>query len=98
MKQISTLQKARYAFDNTMSKGPIALIAWLAVVSLLVILVAAAIVFTFGIMPEDDEEPTAAAPAVQQVDGAAKPQAAEEPERLPPHEAFWMALMRTLDP
>ena len=36
MSKVSFTDRLRYAFDNTMSKGPIALIGWLAVLSLVV--------------------------------------------------------------
>ncbi len=49
-------QKLRYQFDNTMSKGPIALIMWLGVISLVVILVIAFIVSITGIKPGETEE------------------------------------------
>src|SRR5687767_11699978 len=73
MKRISIFQRGRYAFDNTMSKGPIALIAWLALLSLVVVLVAAVIVVVLRITPAGEDV-------------------------LAFVEAFWMALMRTLDP
>lgn len=56
MQKISLAQKLRYKFDNTMSKGPIALILWLAFVSLLVVLVATSLVVVFKIFPEGTEE------------------------------------------
>ena len=48
--------RLRYAFDNTMAKGPVALIAWLAVLSLGVILVATGIVVLLRIRPGDASE------------------------------------------
>jgi K+/H+ antiporter YhaU regulatory subunit KhtT len=54
MKQITTKQKLRYAFDNSMSKGPIAMIAWLALVSLVIILIAGVILSLFGIAQGED--------------------------------------------
>lgn len=44
--------RLRYEFDKSMSAGPIALIGWLAVASLLIILLAAIIIALFGIAPE----------------------------------------------
>ncbi|MCC7070260.1 MAG: potassium transporter TrkA [Deltaproteobacteria bacterium] len=52
----SLRERARYAFDNTLAKGTVALIAWLAVVSLLGILLIAALVVLFGVRPEGAEE------------------------------------------
>lgn len=55
MGKISLSQKLRYAFDNTMSKGPGALIVWLGILSLLTVLVAGVILFIFGISPTGEE-------------------------------------------
>jgi ion channel POLLUX/CASTOR len=48
----SLLDRARYFFDNTMSRGPIALIGWLALLSAVVILLVAAFVWAAGIAAE----------------------------------------------
>ncbi|MBN1771549.1 MAG: potassium transporter TrkA, partial [Deltaproteobacteria bacterium] len=45
-------EKLRYRFDNSMARGPVALIGWLALVSLAMILVIAALVAIFGVAPE----------------------------------------------
>src|SRR5688500_4866442 len=45
--------RLRYAFDNTMAKGPIAMIGWLAVLSSGVIALATAIVVSLRIRPGD---------------------------------------------
>src|SRR5688500_4831047 len=47
--------RLRYAFDNTLAKGPIALIAWLGVLSLGVILVATGVVVALQIAPANHE-------------------------------------------
>jgi voltage-gated potassium channel Kch len=52
MDKPSLADRVRYAFDNTMSRGPIALIGWLALLSALVILVVAAFVWAMGIAME----------------------------------------------
>ena len=44
--------RLRYAFDTSMSAGPIALIGWLAVLSLIVIIVAGAVIALLGITPD----------------------------------------------
>ena len=44
--------RLRYEFDKSMSAGPIALIGWLALGSLLIIIVAAVVIALFGIAPE----------------------------------------------
>ncbi len=53
MYKVSLSDRLRYAFDNTMSRGPIALIGWLAALSALVILTIAAFVTATGIAPTD---------------------------------------------
>src|SRR5687767_1837529 len=55
MAKASLGQKLRYRFDNSMAKGPSALIGWLALVTLLMILFGAAIIVTIGIFPVDGE-------------------------------------------
>jgi voltage-gated potassium channel Kch len=47
--------KLRYHFENTLSRGPIAIIGWLAILSLAIVLVAAVVVSLFGI-PADPEK------------------------------------------
>lgn len=47
-------QWLRYRFDNTMSRGPIALIGWLAAVSVALIFLITLLVLIFGIGPKDD--------------------------------------------
>lgn len=49
--QTTWRQRLRYSFDNSMSRGPIALIGWLAVLSLAVVLVISLIVWVLGIAP-----------------------------------------------
>lgn len=55
MKKISLSQKLRYKFDNLMSKGPIAMISLLAVLSILVVIVAGIVLSLFSISPEGSE-------------------------------------------
>ncbi len=50
-------QRFRYFFDNTMSKGTIALIAWLALVSFLLIWIAGLFLHLFGVVPVGSNEP-----------------------------------------
>jgi len=71
-KRASLGARLRYGFDKTMAAGPIALIGWLAVVSLLIVAVAGAFLALTGIAPEGGSP-------------------------LDFLEAFWEALMRTLD-
>jgi voltage-gated potassium channel Kch len=44
--------RLRYEFDKSMAAGPIALIGWLAVISLILILIAGAVITILGIAPE----------------------------------------------
>lgn len=48
-------ERARYMFDKSMSGGTIALIGWLAALSLAIIIVASAFIVVFGIAPEGGE-------------------------------------------
>ncbi len=41
-------EKMRYSFENTLSSGPVAIIGWLAIVSLVIVLVAGTVVFITG--------------------------------------------------
>lgn len=53
MKKISLADRMRYRFDNTMSKGPVALITWLFILSVILILVITAVVRLLHLGPED---------------------------------------------
>lgn len=55
MKKTSFSQKLRYKFDNLMSKGPIAMIALLGLMSLLVVVIAGAVISLFQINREGEE-------------------------------------------
>ncbi len=55
MKKVSFKQKFRYKFDNLMSKGPIAMIGLLTVMSMVVVVIAAFIISMFQITPEGKE-------------------------------------------
>src|SRR3569623_693677 len=48
-------RRLRYEFDKSMAAGPLALIGWLAVISLLVIIVAAAVIALLHIAPEGSD-------------------------------------------
>lgn len=52
MRRITLQDRLRYEFDNTMSRGPVALIGWLAVVAFLLIALISLIVQITGIDPE----------------------------------------------
>lgn len=55
MSTFTTRERLRYAFDNTLAKGTIALIFWLAVVSLVAICIFAAILAITGITQPEHE-------------------------------------------
>ncbi len=48
-------EKLRYSFENTLSSGPVAIIGWLAIVSLCIVLIAGTIVFFTGTAYGDDK-------------------------------------------
>ena len=56
MSKTGLKEKLRYRFDNTMSKGTVAIIGWLALLSLALVVVAGAILFLTGISPEGEGE------------------------------------------
>jgi hypothetical protein len=72
VKRNSWKTKFRYWFDNTLSSGAVALIAWLGLFSIIIVFIASAVV---TIMDIDPQEKNIGFP-----------------------EAFWISLMRTLDP
>lgn len=51
MRRITLADRVRYAFDKTMSKGPVALIGWLGVIALIVTLVTTVFIRLVGIAP-----------------------------------------------
>ncbi len=51
MKQITFAERLRYQFDNTMSKGAIALIGWLFIVSVVMIICTSLVVISSGMAP-----------------------------------------------
>ena len=56
MNKITFIQKLKYAFDNTMSKGTAALILWLGIIFSFVVALAALTLYVFQITPEGMEE------------------------------------------
>lgn len=52
MRNATLRERLRYAFDNSMARGPAALIGWLALLSLAMILLVAALVALLGVAPE----------------------------------------------
>jgi voltage-gated potassium channel Kch len=58
VQNISFSQKMRYRFDNLMSKGPIALIGWLGILSIILVTAAAIILAITGFAQDDGESLT----------------------------------------
>jgi ion channel POLLUX/CASTOR len=56
MSEIRLAHRLRYAFDNSMSKGAIALIGYLGLASLALIMVAALAVILFGVVPGGEDQ------------------------------------------
>lgn len=56
MKKASLRERLKYRFDMMMSKGPLAVIVWLAIATLLLVILAAGFIAAFGITPEDTDE------------------------------------------
>jgi voltage-gated potassium channel Kch len=54
MKEISFMDRVRYRFDNTMSRGPVALILWLFTLSIVLVAIVTVIVFAARIGPEGE--------------------------------------------
>lgn len=48
-------EKMRYSFENTLSSGPVAIIGWLAIVSLVIVLIAGTVLFLTGTAYGDDQ-------------------------------------------
>ncbi len=47
--------KFRYSFENTLSKGPIAIIGWLAIISALIVFISASVVYFMHLVPSNPE-------------------------------------------
>lgn len=57
MTKFTLMQRLRYAFDNSMSRGPIAIIGWLALASVMLIVAIALIVLIGGFAPAGEDGP-----------------------------------------
>lgn len=55
MKKLTFRDRLHYEFDNLMAKGPIAMIAWLFILSALVIVLVAGFVYVSGVAPAGDD-------------------------------------------
>lgn len=55
MKKVSLKERLRYKFDNTLSRGTMAVIGWLALLSLALVVTAGLILFLTGITPGDED-------------------------------------------
>ena len=52
MRKITVRERLRYSFDNAMSRGPLALIAWLLLLSLSAVLVISLCLWAIGYAPQ----------------------------------------------
>lgn len=52
MRKVTLADRMRYAFDNMMSRGTVALVGWLALISIIAIIITAGLVTVFRIAPE----------------------------------------------
>ncbi|MCB9223626.1 MAG: NAD-binding protein [Crocinitomicaceae bacterium] len=55
MSKVKLSQKLRYRFDNTMSRGPGALILWLAILTGVMIVITTVVVLIFSIFPDGED-------------------------------------------
>lgn len=53
MRKFSLADRVRYWFDNSLSRGTVSIIGWLAVISFLIVLLASVIVWVFGLLPKE---------------------------------------------
>ena len=53
MRKFTFTDRLRYWFDNSLSKGMVSIIFWLAVLSLLIVLLASLVVWIFALLPEE---------------------------------------------
>ncbi|MEW6467373.1 MAG: NAD-binding protein [Bacteroidota bacterium] len=56
MPKASLKERLRYSFENTLSRGTIAIIFWLAVISTLIVIIAGCVIAFAGVKPEDSEQ------------------------------------------
>ena len=56
MRKFTLKDRFRYWFDNSLSKGMISIIAWLAAISLLIIIIASVLVWAFQLLPDEMHE------------------------------------------
>lgn len=56
MRKFTLKDRLSYWFDNSLSKGMVSIIAWLAIISLIIVLLASVIVWGFGLLPEEMQE------------------------------------------
>ncbi len=56
MRKFTLLDRLRYWFDNSLSRGMVSIIMWLAVVSFAIVIVASLFVWIFGLLPDEMQE------------------------------------------
>lgn len=68
MRKITFWQRLRYHFDNSLSGGTASLIGWLAVISLVLVLIATTVLVLTGLKPEEEATEPAEAVAEQTIE------------------------------
>jgi hypothetical protein len=53
MDNVTLRERARYAFDNSLTKGPIAIIGWLGLATAIAILLVAHVDWLFAVAPDE---------------------------------------------
>ncbi len=108
MPQITLKQRLRYWFDNSLSRGTASLIAWLAFITLVMVITASTILYFTKLHPEAEDAP-AVAEQIIEIDDKSDEAKSEEAktvevtkEEKPPEgysfpEAIWQSLMRSMD-
>jgi voltage-gated potassium channel Kch len=105
MRKITLSQKLRYHFDNSLSGGTASLIGWLALITLLIILIASSILVINNWQPANDAAPPPLSnvnlptgdPLTIDKQNLATDTDATETSGYSFPEAAWQALMRSLD-
>ncbi len=110
MTKITFKKRLRYWFDNSLSRGTASLIAWLALITLIMVLIASSILYFTKLAPEAEdaavsvEEPLETGKKLSdpeedkiKVEEVAETEKPKEPEGFSFPEAVWQSLMRSMD-
>lgn len=97
MRKITLRQRLRYHFDNSLSRGTVSLIGWLALVSLIMVLVATSALVITKWHPAGGEPAETVPTVAGQLNAVAETQASESAKGFSFIEGFWQSLMRSMD-